>query len=219
MYSACEASCATTSTASSRRYPQTARLEALPHGDEAYFSVGRDGLWERPLPGRIDELRVSDNASTRRLQAAGQLFPTAADKLPSRAPAPARRCSSASPPPPHPVIELGSRKHLFIDDAVIAAQNGIEFVPNPPKRMEKVADQVRGHLSVVEDEQGLIRLYYRGPDDYLALMTSRDGVHWETPDIGHGEYLGERNIVLPMSVGLGTVIFDPDAPARSATST
>ena len=38
-----------------QKLPKKARLEALPHGDEAYFSVGRDRLWSRPLPGRLDE--------------------------------------------------------------------------------------------------------------------------------------------------------------------
>lgn len=38
------------------------RLRALPQGEEAYLSVGRDGRWERPFPGAIDELRISDVA-------------------------------------------------------------------------------------------------------------------------------------------------------------
>ncbi len=195
--------------------PEPAHLESLPHGDEAYFSVGRDGRWERPLPGRIDELRVSDD---RVYQAAFDPPGSFSSTAVGRAAAPPRH---AGPPllfgklaKATPIVELGSRKHLFIDASLIAEQRGIEFVPNPPKRMEKVADLVRGHLSVVEDEPGLIRLYYQGPDDSLALMTSRDGVHWETPDVGHGEYLGQRNIVLPMPVGRGTVLFDPEAPAQ-----
>jgi hypothetical protein len=108
-------------------------------------------------------------------------------------------------------IDLGTRKFLFLDDALVARSEGISFVPNPPKRMEKIADEIHGHLSVVEDETGLIRLYYKGPDDTLAVMTSRDGVHWETPDTGH-EYKGAHNIVLTDSVGLGTVLIDPNGP-------
>jgi hypothetical protein len=38
------------------------KIMALPHGDEAYVSIGRDGLWQRPLPGALDELRISDHA-------------------------------------------------------------------------------------------------------------------------------------------------------------
>lgn len=35
---------------------------ALPHGAEAYVSVGRDGRWQTPLSGAVDELRISDHA-------------------------------------------------------------------------------------------------------------------------------------------------------------
>jgi hypothetical protein len=40
-----------------------AKILALPHGDEAYFSIGRDGRSERPLAGAMDELRISDHAA------------------------------------------------------------------------------------------------------------------------------------------------------------
>jgi hypothetical protein len=196
--------------------PEAARLESLPHGDEAYFSVGRDGRFERPLPGRIDELRLSDAALyAEPFDPPGSFSAVDAGRVP---------VSKHRPGPPllfgklaerAPVVDLGSRKHLFLDGSLIAERRGIDFVPEPPRRMEKVADSVRGHLSVVEDEQGLIRLYYQGPQDSLAVMTSRDGVQWEKPDTGHGEYLGWHNIVLPKPVGRGTMLFDPEAPPES----
>jgi hypothetical protein len=89
---------------------------------------------------------------------------------------------------------------------------GVRFVPNPPRWAEKVAEDLRGHLSLVEDEQGVLRIYYRGPRDSLAVITSRDGVRWEKPDLGRGEFEGERNIVLTEPVGLGNVFVDPNAP-------
>jgi hypothetical protein len=78
-----------------------------------------------------------------------------------------------------------------------------------------VLDHIRGHLSLVEDEEGLLRLYYRGPADCLQVMTSRDGVHWEKPDLGHGEFQGERNVVVREPVALGNVFIDPNAPPES----
>jgi hypothetical protein len=196
--------------------PARARFAALPHGDEAYFSVCRDGLWGRPLAGKLDELRVSDNTVySAAFTPPGSFSRTYGGKLP-------KFSLKAGPPllfgktaPAAPVIDLGSRKHVFIDDAMIARSEGIAFVPNPPKRMEKIADEVRGHLTMVEDETGLMRIYYRGPDDYLAVMTSRDGMRWEKPDTGHGLIKGERNIVLPISVGLGCVIIDPNGPPET----
>ena len=38
------------------------KMNALPHGDEAYVSIGCDGSGRRVLAGAIDELRVSDHA-------------------------------------------------------------------------------------------------------------------------------------------------------------
>src|SRR5262249_46307754 len=112
-------------------------------------------------------------------------------------------------------VELGLRKHLFLDDALVAEMNGISFMPNPPRRAEQVLEDVHGHLSLVEDEQGLLRLYYAIPGDFLAVMTSKDGVHWEKPDLGRGESRGEKNVVVRQSVGLGNVLLDPNAPPES----
>jgi concanavalin A-like lectin/glucanase superfamily protein len=193
--------------------PARARLAALPHGDEAYLSIGRDGRFEHALPGRVDELRLSDTIVYRAdFEPPGSFSARAPGRVPETR-------HHAGPPllfgplaPRAKVKELGSRKYLFLDDALIAERKGVEFEVNPPRRMEKVADEVRGHLSVLEDDRGLIRVYYQGPDDELALLTSRDGIHFDRPDVGHGEHHGLRNIVLPKPVGRGTVLFDPEAP-------
>ena len=196
--------------------PPNAALQALPHGDEAYFSLGRDGLWGRPMPGRIDELRFSDHqVYTTTFRPPGSFSVTYGKGLPKVA-------LKAGPPllfgkkaDRNKPVDLGSRKHLFIDGAVVAEMQGITFTPNPPLRAEKVLDYVRGHLSMVEDEKGQLRLYYRGPEDSLAVMTSRDGVRWEKPDLGRGDYQGERNIVIRKPVALGNVFIDPNAPPGS----
>jgi len=195
--------------------PARAELKALPHGDEAYFTLGRDGRWSHPLPGAIDELRISDSQV---YAAAFQPPASFSEKYSGQIPAvtlkagPPLLFGAASAGGP---LDLGSRKFLFLDDRIAASSSGIRFVPHLPKRAGKVIDQLRGHMSVVQDDQGLIRIYYQGPDDSLAVMTSRDGVHWEEPDLGHGEYKGKRNIVLREPVGLGTVFIDPNAPPES----
>jgi hypothetical protein len=187
--------------------PVRAALKALDHGDEAYLSVGRDGAWGRPLGGRIDELRVSDRqVYIAAFHAPGSFSLTYGKGLPKiklKAGPPllfGREATRTGPVP------LGSRKHLFIDDALIAESRGITFTPNPPRRAEKVLDHVRGHLSMAEDEQGLLRLYYREAGDGLGVMTSKDGIHWDKP---------EHNIVLRQPVGLGNVFIDPNAPPES----
>ena len=196
-----------------QRLPGPAPLRALNRGDEAYFSVGRDGRFERPLPGRLDELRFSARQVYRE-----NFQPPASFSQRYREPKPSLSLKAGPPllfgreAPRVGPVRLGSRKHLFLDDALVEEMQGVRFVPNPPRWAEKVAEDLRGHLSLVEDEQGVLRIYYRGPRDSLAVITSRDGVRWEKPDLGRGEFEGQRNIVLTEPVGLGNVFVDPNAP-------
>lgn len=195
-----------------QKLPPKARLHSLDFGQEAYFTVARDGSWERPLAAAIDELRFSDAV----------VYPapfTPPASFARRSPKPSLRRGPAllfgSDAPAAGPVRLGGRKHLFLDDALVAASQGVRFVPNPPRWAELVIpDGVRGHLSVVEDESGLIRLYYQGPENSLAVMVSRDGIHWEKPDLGRNGYRGERNVVLEEPVGLGVVFLDPNAPPQ-----
>ena len=191
--------------------PEKATLKPVPHGDDAYLSVGRDGLWKRPLPGALDELRVSDDQVYRAAFTPPESFlrqSIATSKTLAAARLPLLFSSDALPAA---VVDLGSRKYLFLDDSLVAEKKDVALVPNPPKRVEKVIDRIRGHMSVVEDESGILRLYYDGPQDSLAVMTSRDGVHWEKPDLKNGAYHGEHNVVLRDRVGLGNVFIDPTA--------
>jgi hypothetical protein len=187
------------------------RMGALETGEEAYLTVGRDARFGRPLPGRIDELRISDSAIYRaNFTPPGSFSMTYSGRLPKVE-------LQAGPPllfgrnAPAGPVRLGGRKHLFIDNALIADSSGIAFVPNPPARQEKVFDNLRGHMSMVEDETGLIRIYYRARNDWLGVVTSRDGVKWEYPALGT-QHEGLGNITLAETVGLGNVFLDPNAP-------
>ncbi len=196
--------------------PLKARVRRLRRGPEAYFSVGRDGRWERPLPGRLDELRFSDHQVYRgRFAPPGSFSMTYCEGLPPvslRAGPPLLFGPQKDSTRP---VALGSRKHVFIDDALVSKMEGIRFTVQPPRFAERVLDHVRGHLSLVEDEQRRLRLYYREVGDLLAVMVSNDGVHWEKPDLPHGGFRGLRNVVLPKPVGLGNVFLDPNAPPQS----
>ena len=114
-------------------------------------------------------------------------------------------------------LNLGTRKHVFIDGAILASSGDTEFVVNPPKRAERVIDNIRGtfrkHLTVIEGDDGVIRIYNSVEDDHLAVYTSTDGVHFDRPDQGRGEINGHRNIVIPDMVGgLGSPFRDPHGP-------
>ena len=64
-----------------------------------------------------------------------------------------------------------------------------------------------GWSTVIEDEDGLIRLYGEGAGG-VAVWTSRDGKHFETPDLGQGR----GNQVMPGPAKRGSVFIDPNAP-------
>ena len=197
--------------------PAKCELRQLPGGEESYFSVGRDAVWAHPLPGRIDELRFSEGkiydtsfeppGSFRQAYA----FREGADKLLEGA-----ELLFAKPLKNDEIIRIGKRKHLFIDDALIQNMENIIFRVNPPRLAEKVIADIdipfRKHLSIIEDDTGLIRMYNGTYNDYLAVRTSRDGIHWEMPDLGGEEYRGLRNIVIPEPTAMGSVFIDPNAP-------
>jgi len=195
---------------------ESIQLGALPTGDEAYMSIGRNGSWASPLPGAIDELRFSEGivyASSFDLptsfspQANGMYPEVTLRKGP---PLLFTREEIDNP------LQLMDRKHLFIDDEILSDSKDVSFNVNPPKRAEKVIENIVGpyrkHLTVVEDEEGLIRIYNSIHDDYLAVRTSEDGVNFDVPDMGK-EYRGQKNIVLHEMVGgLGNPFIDVNGP-------
>ncbi|MGH8018351.1 MAG: LamG-like jellyroll fold domain-containing protein [Opitutaceae bacterium] len=185
-----------------------AKLEGLPSGDEDYISVGRDALWNRRLEGAIDELRVSDHIVYRDTFEAPGSFSRRYGQ--PRTPLHLQK----GPPlqfddgrPVNEVVELAGYKHLFIDDALIARQENLTFSAHPARIEEIVLDHGTGWSTVIEDEEGVIRLYGEGSDG-VAVWTSTNGVDFTAPDLG----AGRGNQVAPAPARRGSVFIDPNAP-------
>ncbi|MDZ7721775.1 MAG: LamG domain-containing protein [candidate division KSB1 bacterium] len=183
-------------------------LKPLPVGEEDYMSVGRNGLWKEPLQGKIDELRFSQGMIYPDKFTPPQSFSYLHDleQTNNLIAGPELLFDGEKLDQP---IKLGSRKHLFIDDALLETTGDAEFVVNPPRMEEIVLTNIKGHirkhLSVVEDKDGNIRIYTTVEDDYLAVWISKDGVHFTAPDLPNGHYKGRTNIVLHKNVGMGIV--------------
>lgn len=185
-----------------------ARLRPLPEGDEDYVSLARDGRWDRPLAGALDELRISRGALY------GEAFATPGSfsrRFGQPAAPPVLR---AGPPlqfrdgrPAGPVVDLGTHKHLFVDDALLARRDGLTFTAHPARIEETVLPYGTGWTTVVEDDDGLIRLYGEGKEG-VAVWTSKDGIHFTAPDLGGGR----GNQVAPPPAKRGSVFIDPNAP-------
>ncbi len=208
--------------------PKKSVFRVLDRGIEDYFSIGMDGMWGRALPGKLDEMRFSY----------GKVYTGEFDPPESFS-----ELYLGSPPeysmkkgPPllftedrleESFVPLGERKYLFIDDAIVEESENISFAVNPPKIDQMVMridgldegepgswERFRKHLNIVEDEHGLIRLYTALDDDYLGVFLSRDGIHFEAPDLGR-EHKGRRNIVIPDArVGTGKMILEHEAAEK-----
>ena len=187
-------------------------LQRLPAGEEDYLSVGRDARWQRPLPGLLDEMRIS-----RGIVYAAPFTPpgSLAPAMPTVVLKPGLPLLFAPGSPRTGVVPLGSRKHVFIDDALIERREHITFSAHPPTRVDRVMEDIEGqfrkHLTVVEDENGLIRLINPGPDDYPMAHVSTDGLHFTEPDTGI-QHKGRKNIIIAEPAPMGRPFIDPNGP-------
>jgi hypothetical protein len=102
---------------------------------------------------------------------------------------------------------------VFIDDALIDKSEHIAFSAHAPTRVERVMEDIEGqfrkHLTVVQDERGLIRLFNPGPDDYPMVHVSTDGLHFFEPDTGI-HHKGRTNIVIAEPAPMGRPFIDPN---------
>jgi len=193
--------------------PLKASVKELPPGDEAYFAVGRDGLWGNPLPGRIDELRFSSSALyASNFTPPGSFSPLSNGQVKAVELAAGPPLLFAADRPAGP-IRLDDRKHLFIDDALVAESRDITFTVNPARLEEVVIDNIQGpfrkHINVIEDEKGQIRIYHGVKDDFLGVHISDDGLHFRAPRLCDSE---PSNAVIAEQTAMGMVFIDPNAP-------
>jgi hypothetical protein len=197
--------------------PANCSLLALHPGDEAFMSIGRDGTWKDPLQGKLDELRFSEgivyNGNFKVPESFSPFYNGGYKPAKLRKSQPLLFPANKKTSLP---IKLGSRKYVFIDGAIIDKMKNIKFAVNPPKDIKMVFDDIgksfRKHLTVVQDDSGLIRIYNSYGDDYLGVITSRDGEHFIKPDFGMHHKM-DKNIVIPESVGgLGNPFIDPNGP-------
>ncbi|GAA5219687.1 hypothetical protein GCM10025777_03170 [Membranihabitans marinus] len=134
------------------------------------------------------------------------------------------------------VIEIGHQKQLFIDDYIIETSKGIEFTMHQPYMtgetlLESDQPYEKGgfpylYSSVIKDDNMGVQLWYdffkpKSSDPYdhdrhLAYAISKDGIHFEKPNLGFYEYNGNKdnNIVIPGVIGGGSVWIDPKAEAE-----
>ena len=126
-----------------------------------------------------------------------------------------------------PIIDVGSRKQLFIDKKFIAKARRIKLTVNPPVPGGVAIDTDKpwdgGYIdsaSVLKDATGKYRAYYActapgkngniGRGSY-CLATSADGIKWEKPNLGLVEFEGSKNNNILSVILRGHVFLDPKA--------
>ncbi len=119
---------------------------------------------------------------------------------------------------PDEAIDIGSRRELFVDQALIERLDGVRLELHRPTRRELVfrtdaAWEGNGsaYQSIFQDGDRF-RMYYRGGHhpaskaysnvknswETLCLAESQDGVHWTRPELGVVEFQGSKqnNLIL-----------------------
>lgn len=112
-------------------------------------------------------------------------------------------------------IDIGSRRELFVDEALISSQQGTTLKPHLPEARDVVLTcdapwegNISGYYTFIVDD-GLFRVYYRGAHfadkkvqhEVTCYAESKDGLNWVKPKLGLYEFNGskENNIIWPGS--------------------
>jgi len=175
------------------------------------FAVGHNRHGEKDFNGNIDELRFSDclryTGNFRLPDSFSRNYRSPGDSLRRNAPKPA---VPNGPPllfgpdknylPDEPVM-LGSRKHVFIDEVMVARKQNVKLTLNPPTNAVKLNERAAWDASFFENKGKIYTVIsesYEDNDGPISLLVSRDGVNFKRPNLGLIKYKGSKNNNLVM---------------------
>jgi hypothetical protein len=204
-------------------------------GQIVSMRVGRDIDGKQELNGLLDEMRISDIVRYRADFAPPGSFAR------NDGPNPPAKTVPSGPAILFPggksgsTVNLGTRKHVFLDDVLIDRMDGVALTANPPSRWDvtdfrsdrpweptpRYGAGMPDLAGIWDDGDQLGMLYtnggmWGGKPHAVCLATSRDGVRWTKPDLGVAEWDDSlaNNIVLKVA-SQGMAFRDPN-PATPA---
>lgn len=117
-----------------------------------------------------------------------------------------------------PVVDIGNRRELFVDDLLIGTLDGTNLKMHQPHKLRRMPPRPFGHYATVLKDGDRLRLYYRGDkipgahwrdgwgkyhegEVTLYAESSDGGVNWTTPDLGIHKVpeISQGNVVVNMS--------------------
>jgi len=141
---------------------------------------------------------------------------------------PLRSAKAASKKEAPDVLDIGDQRQVFIDGTFLATSHNVELVMHPPRKThERTIEPDKpwekggiGNYSNVMKVGDTYHMWYPANHN-LCYARSKDGIHWEKPNIGLASFEGSRNnnIVLGQNAnGIpewnseGMIFYDPNAP-------
>ena len=100
---------------------------------------------------------------------------------------------------PETVVDIGSRRELFVDDLLIGQFDGTKLKMHQPQLLRRMPNRPFGHYATVLKDGDRLRLYYRG--DKVP------GAHWRN---GWGKYHEGEVTLYAESTDGGTNWVEPD---------
>jgi len=116
------------------------------------------------------------------------------------------------------VVDIGSRRELFVDDLLIGELNGTRLKLHEPQLLQRLPPRPFGHYATVLQDGDRLRLYYRGDkvpgahwrdgwgkyhegEVTLYAESIDGGIHWTEPNLGIHDVpeMPKGNVVLDMS--------------------
>jgi len=113
-----------------------------------------------------------------------------------------------------PVVDIGDRRELFLDDHIVGSLENTEFKLHSPQRLTRQPPRPFGHYATLLKLEDRYRLYYRGDlvpgftwkqgwgiyheNEVTLVAESKNGYEWTEPDLGLYDFetFPKGNVVL-----------------------